>query len=99
MLRIARVIAVGFLHHIIQRGNNRQKIFFFQKNRRKYLDLFREYAREWDVAILAYCLMTNHIHFLVRPNKTESQGINQPDCSLVLGQPPKVLETMDLATM
>jgi len=74
MPRIARTVAIGFPHHIVQRGNNREKIFFAQETRKKYLDLLKEHARKWDVHILAYCLMTNHVHFLVRPDKVESLG-------------------------
>lgn len=45
------------------------------------MDWLKEYAVQWDVRILAYCLMTNHIHLLVKPNKPESlakmmQGMN-----------------------
>jgi putative transposase len=81
MPRIARAVAVGYPHHIIQRGNNRQKIFFAQGTREKYLDWLKEYAGQWDARILAYCLMTNHIHLLVKPDKPESlakmmQGMN-----------------------
>ncbi|MBI5779857.1 MAG: transposase [Planctomycetes bacterium] len=81
MPRIARVVAVHFPHHIIQRGNNREKIFFAEVTRRKYLDWLKEYAQAQGVKILAYCLMTNHIHLLVKPDKRESlakmmQGLN-----------------------
>ena len=72
MPRIARVVAVGFPHHIIQRGNNRQKVFFAQANREKYLDLLKEYSQRWSASILAYCLMDNHIHLLIRPQNQES---------------------------
>jgi putative transposase len=72
MPRIARVIAVGFPHHIIQRGNNRQKVFFAQVTREKYLDLLKEYSQKWKAGILAYCLMDNHVHLLIRPQNKES---------------------------
>lgn len=72
MSRIPRIVAVGFPHHIIQRGNNRQKVFFAQANRRKYLDLLKEYSQKWNASILAYCLMDNHIHLLIRPQNQES---------------------------
>lgn len=39
MPRIARAVAVDFPHHIIQRGNNRQKVFFAIETRKKYLEL------------------------------------------------------------
>lgn len=72
MPRIARAVAVGFPHHIVQRGNNREKVFFNKKDREKYLSLLKKYADKWGSPILAYCLMSNHVHLLVRPNKEES---------------------------
>ena len=74
MPRIARIVAVEFPHHIIQRGNNREKVFFAQATREKYLDLLKQYAPKWDVSIMAYCLMSNHIHLLVRPHQPEALG-------------------------
>ena len=56
----------------VQRGNNREKIFFAEATRKKYLNWLKEYADLWGVKILAYCLMTNHIHLLVKPDKMES---------------------------
>ncbi len=56
MPRIARAVAVGYPHHIIQRGNNRDKVFFAQETRARYLNLLKEYAAIWDVSIIAYCL-------------------------------------------
>jgi putative transposase len=72
MPRIARAVAVGFPHHIIQRGNNRQKVFFAQETRKKYLSLLKEYLEKWDASLLVYCLMSNHVHLLIRPNLEES---------------------------
>jgi len=72
VLRIARAVAVGFPHHVVQRGNNRGKVFFNKKDREKYLSFLKKYADKWDSPILAYCLMSNHVHLLVRPNKEES---------------------------
>ncbi|MDI6788749.1 MAG: transposase [Planctomycetota bacterium] len=50
--------------------------------RKKYLELLEEYADQWDASILAYCLMTNHIHLLVKPHQLNSlakimQGVSQ----------------------
>jgi len=39
MPRLARAVAVGFAHHITQRGNNRQDVFFVDDDRRVYLEL------------------------------------------------------------
>jgi putative transposase len=39
----------------------------------KYLFFLSKYSKEKEVAVLAYCLMPNHIHFLVRP--TDDEGL------------------------
>jgi putative transposase len=82
MTRIAREIAPAYSHHIIQRGNNRAKIFSALETRMKYLDILRDYSQRYNVAVLAYCLMSNHVHLLVKPHQVESlakmmQGLSQ----------------------
>jgi len=72
MPRIARAVASGFPHHVIQRGNNREKVFFDKEDREKYLSLLKRYSDKWDAPILAYCLMSNHVHLLTRPKNEES---------------------------
>ena len=72
MPRIARAIATGFPHHVIQRGNNKEKVFVDKKDREQYLSLLKEYTDKWDSPILAYCLMSNHVHLLTRPREEES---------------------------
>ena len=72
MSRIARVVAKGFPHHVIQRGNNREKVFFTHEDRERYLSLLRTYSEKWNSPILAYCLMTNHVHLLTKPKSEES---------------------------
>ena len=58
MPRLARAIAVGCAHHITQRGNNRQDVFFVDEDRRMYLELLQEQAQKYGLEILAYYLMT-----------------------------------------
>ena len=72
MPRIGRTVAAGFPHHVIQRGNNRENVFFDTKDRRQYLSFIKKYAAKWESPIMAYCLMSNHIHLLTKPNSDES---------------------------
>lgn len=72
MPRIARAVVVEFPHHVIQRGNNRKKVFFAKKDKEKYLSLLKKYAGKWNSPILVYCLMSNHVHLLTRPHREES---------------------------
>ncbi|OGP92340.1 MAG: hypothetical protein A2156_14750 [Deltaproteobacteria bacterium RBG_16_48_10] len=72
MSRIARIVAVGYPHHIVQRGNNREKVFFNPGDYEKYLSFLRKYSEEKESATLAYCVMPNHVHLLVIPSQDES---------------------------
>jgi putative transposase len=72
MPRIGRVVAAGFPHHVIQRGNNREGVFFKKDDRRLYLSLLKKYSAKWTSPIMAYCLMTNHVHLLTKPGSEES---------------------------
>ncbi len=77
MPRIARIIAPNYPHHITQRGNNRATVFFDDEDRLTYLKLLAGNAKKYQLRILAYCLMDNHIHLLAVP-ETEialSRGI------------------------
>ncbi len=72
MPRIARIVAPGCPHHITQRGNNRATTFFDNEDRLTYLQLLSKYAKQFSLQIWAYCLMPNHVHLLVVPEKEES---------------------------
>ena len=72
MPRRTRMYLPGHPYHIVQRGNNREACFVEPENYQYYLELWKENARRYGVAVHAYCLMTNHIHFLVTPEQTDS---------------------------
>ncbi len=71
MPRQARVVFSGIPHHITQRGNRREDIFFNDNDRKQYLSWLKEYSNEHNVEILAYCLMTNHVHIIAVPDKED----------------------------
>jgi putative transposase len=71
MPRSARIIIPGIAHHIIQRGNNRQNILEEDVDFRNYCYWINEYSPQYKVSILAYCLMNNHVHFIVVPQDAE----------------------------
>ena len=75
MPRNARVVAPGLPYHITQRGTNRQRVFFTAGDRSLYLSLIRENQAHAGVRILAYCLMTNHVHFVVIPEREDSLAV------------------------
>jgi len=57
----------GCAQHIVQRGNNRDVCFYADADYAFYLQQLKLSAEQYDVAIHAYVLMTNHVHLLVTP--------------------------------
>ena len=74
MPRRKRIVLAGVAHHVTQRGNNRQSIFIKDEDFRNYCYWVNEYAREYHVDVLAYCLMNNHVHFIVVPQDGEGMA-------------------------
>ena len=67
MPRVARAVFAGVPHHVTQRGNRREEVFFEEQDYKKYLAWLREYTEKHEVQVLAYCLMTNHTHLIMVP--------------------------------
>jgi putative transposase len=72
MARIARVVVPGIPHHVTQRGNRRQKVFFSDDDFKLYLELMAEWCKKSLTAVWAYCLMPNHIHLIAVPDNEKS---------------------------
>ncbi|HEU0226081.1 MAG TPA: transposase [Steroidobacteraceae bacterium] len=72
MPRHARFVHPGAPHHVTQRGNRREQVFFTEADRRAYLRWLRKYADTYGVEVLAYCLMNNHVHLVAVPANKDS---------------------------
>jgi putative transposase len=72
MPRSARIVVPGLPHHVTQRGNNRQDVFFVDGDRRAYLRILAEQCARHKTKILGYCLMNNHIHLIAIPAAEDS---------------------------
>lgn len=72
MPRIARIVIPGSHHHVTQRGNNRQDIFFCDEDYQAYLSILCEQSEKFGLSVDGYCLMTNHVHLIATPAKEAS---------------------------
>ena len=72
MPRNARLVAPGLPYHITQRGTNREHVFFSEGDRLLYLQLLHDNMADAQCGVLAYCLMTNHVHFVIVPEREDS---------------------------
>lgn len=73
MARLARVVVPNVPHHVTQRGNRREPIFFERGDQEIYRDLFAKHCARTGVAVWAYCLMPNHVHLILTP--TDRDGM------------------------
>ena len=72
MPRMARLVVPGFAHHITQRGGRRQRTFFEEADYAAYIRGLRDRLAEVDISVWAYCLMPNHVHFVVVPRTEDA---------------------------
>ena len=72
MPRKPRANPIGIPQHIIQRGNNRQACFTSEQDFIAYTGWLKDYAKKFQVEIHAWVFMTNHVHLLCTPLKTNS---------------------------
>ena len=69
MPRRARIKNPYSIYHIIIRGVNRQSIFNEEKDYKKFLEIIESLKEKMNFELYAYCLMSNHVHLLIRENQ------------------------------
>ena len=71
MARLPRIVLPGIPHHLTQRGNRREKVFFEDGDYELYFDLLADAAGRAGVEIWSYCLMPNHVHIFAVPRDAD----------------------------
>lgn len=67
----------GSYYHIFNRGINRQNIFFAERNYLYFFELLKKYLSAY-IDILAYCLLPNHFHLIIRVKDALILPANDP---------------------
>lgn len=68
MPRHARLDIPGVLQHVIVRGIEKRRIFVDGKDRSLFVERFSNLLLETDTHCLAWALLSNHVHLLLRTN-------------------------------
>jgi putative transposase len=81
MSRIARIVVPHVPHHVVQRGNRRQDVFFNESDKKLYIKLLQKHSKKEGIKYWCYCLLDNHIHLVAVPEKEKSlaRGIGKAD--------------------
>lgn len=67
MPRVARIAPLGYIYHILTRGNNRQDIFKVEEDYEKFIDIVGSYKDKYIFKLYHYALMPNHVHLVLEP--------------------------------
>jgi len=67
MARPLRITVANLPFHIIDRGNNRQTVFYEEEDFIYFLELLKRYKKELKFKLYHFCLMSNHIHLMIEP--------------------------------
>jgi putative transposase len=75
MARLARIVIPGLPHHVTQRGNRRETVFFSDEDYRAYLNMLIAAVGKAKSEVWAWCLMPNHVHLIIVPSHED--GLRQ----------------------
>lgn len=64
-------------YHIMTRGVNKQNIFWDDDDRRIFLQYLVETKKKYDFKLYAYCLMSNHVHLVIKEEKHKKSKVMQ----------------------
>jgi putative transposase len=64
-----KLFQAGLVSHITQRAAGKDILFIDDDDYRSMLALMKELSEKYTISVYAFCLMPNHIHLLIRPDK------------------------------
>ena len=79
MARLPRIVVPGYPHHVINRGNRRQSVFFSDDDKKYFYELLKREAARAKISIWVYCFMDNHVHLIAVPETEDglAKGIGE----------------------
>lgn len=75
--RTPRIHTPNTIHHVMIRGNNRQRVFFEKKYFEEFLEIVKQSTEKFDHKIIAYCLMSNHAHVVIHIHQSSLSSVMQ----------------------
>ena len=79
MPRHSRIKSDSNIYHIMSRALNKQLLFDEEIDYLKFLQILSIVKKEFKLRVYAYCLMSNHVHLIVRDTSKELSHVNEND--------------------
>ena len=64
--RHSRIKSKTNIYHVMSRGLNKQLLFDDETDYLRYLQLLNDIKKEYGIKVYAYCLMSNHVHIILK---------------------------------
>jgi putative transposase len=71
-MRKNRVLKENAEYHVTARINRGEMVFDHEEDKKLFMDVFKTAKRKFSFQIKNFCIMNNHIHLLIKPNRGES---------------------------
>ena len=71
-MRHPRILVSGAEYHVIARANRGEFILNSPKMKQLFLDIVQRAKRKYSFSIRTFCIMSNHVHMMIRPDRRES---------------------------
>lgn len=75
MCRVARIKNENAIYHIMVRSIKEVSLFKSSHDKERYLKQMRYYQKIYRFKVYAYCIMTNHAHFIIDSNGADISRI------------------------
>jgi putative transposase len=72
MARARRQTAPGAVHHVVNRGNRKRRIFYKRGDYQAFLKVLAQAVAEYKMRVISFCVMGNHWHLVLWPRESES---------------------------
>ena len=69
MSRHSRIKSKTNIYHVMSRGLNKHLLFDDEEDYLRYLQLLDDIKKEYRIKIYAYCLMSNHVHIIIKDDE------------------------------
>jgi putative transposase len=74
MPRSRRMACAGAVFHVVNRGVERRKVFFTDRDYQRFVSLLRDGKERAPVKVFGFCVMPNHFHIMIEPETKEALG-------------------------
>jgi putative transposase len=71
-MRKNRILIEGAEYHVTAKINRSENIFLSEEDRVLFMSVFRRAKKKYNFTISNFCIMSNHIHLLIKPGPGES---------------------------